>query len=78
MAISFAVGNSGVSKRFLKGIGKVLLVMKSQRFDRVVGVNRVVFETQNVNEDNKWQKNQAVMRALESNARIKELRKENQ
>ena len=60
--------------RLLSGIGKVLVVMKSQRFDRMVGVNRVVFQTHTVNEDSKWQKNKAVMRALSSNPRIKKLR----
>lgn len=44
----------------------------------MVGLNRVIFQTQNVTEDSKWLQNQAVTEALNHNDKIIELRKKNQ
>lgn len=59
-------------------IRKVLIVVKSQRFDRMVGLNRVVFQTRSITEESKWLQNQAVTEALDHNEAIIEMRKQNQ
>lgn len=64
-----------MARNVSQAIKDVLIVVKSQRFDRMVGLNRVVTQTQSINEDNKWLQNQAVTEALSHNKKIMEMRK---
>ena len=44
----------------------------------MVGLNRVITQTQSINEESKWLQNQAVAEAISNNQKIIELRKKNE